>query len=180
MRITAGKNKGKILNSFELETTRPTSDLVKQAMFNIIGYKINNCSFLDLFGGTGAIACEAISRGAEKVVVVDNNKESIKIINKNLQLIKANNATVINDDFLNVLSKLNKENMKFDIIFLDPPYKSNCAEQSVNFILENNILNSNGMLIWEHSVDKLLNVEKYKIFKTKKYGIKFLSYFTKD
>ena len=85
MRIIAGKYKGKILNSFKLDTTRPTSDMVRSSLFNIIGEKIIDSDFLDLFGGTGACGIEADSRNAKKVTIVDNNIESINLINKPLE-----------------------------------------------------------------------------------------------
>lgn len=175
MRIIAGKNKGKVLVDFKLETTRPTSDLVKGALFNIIAEKIVDCEFLDLFGGTGSISCEAVSRGASSVITVDNNNESIKIIKKNLSLINANNVKVLNSNFVDALKQFIKNKNKFDIIFLDPPYKTDFAEQSIEFILKNNLLKENGLLIWEHDEDKLNLLNNYGNFKTKKYGKKYLS-----
>ena len=175
MRIIAGKNKGKVLAEFKLDSTRPTSDLVKGALFNIIGEKVFDCEFLDLFGGTGAISCEAVSRGAKNVVVTDNNYESIKLINKNLKSINANNVKVINSSFLDALKQLKRQNKTFDIVFLDPPYKTDFAEQAVRFILDNNLINENGLLIWEHDKEKLEIINSLGNFKTKKYGKKYLS-----
>lgn len=180
MRIISGKNKGKVLNGFKLETTRPTSDLVKQALFNIISFKIENSVFLDLFGGTGACGIEAISRGAKQVVFVDNNKESVNLINSNLKLINAKNYTVLSKNYDLALNQLKEEKVCFDIIFIDPPYKSDFAEKSINFIINNNLLNEDGLIVWEHDKDKLAMIDNAGCFKTKKYGIKYLSYCYKD
>lgn len=180
MRIIAGKNKGKILKTFKLDTTRPTSDLVKQALFNIIYFKVEDGIFLDLFGGTGACGIEAISRGAKQVIFVDNNKESVNLINSNAKLINATNYQILNNNYEDALKKFKDANMSFDIIFIDPPYKSNFAEKSVNYIINNNLLNQNGLLVWEHDKDKLDMIDSANCFKTKKYGIKYLSYCYKE
>ena len=177
MRIIAGKYKGKKLNSFELSTTRPTSDMVRSSLFNILGDKIKDCTFLDLFAGTGACSIEAISRGAKFVNIVDSNKLSNKLINKNLSLINDNNYKVFNLDYLDFLTKCKKDNCKFDIIFIDPPYATNFGEIAVEFILSNNILNDDGTIVWEHDKTKLQLVENWKdvLVRTKKYGIKYLT-----
>lgn len=180
MRIIAGKHKGKVLNEFKLDTTRPTSDLVKQALFNIISYKIEDSVFLDLFGGTGACGLEAISRGSKLVYCVDNNSLSINLIKSNASLIKSTNFNIFKMDYLQALEYFKQNNISFDIIFLDPPYKTDFAEKSINYILKNNLLKDNGLLCWEHDKDKLLVKEKLGFCKTKKYGIKFLSYEYKD
>ena len=175
MKITAGKNKGKILTEFKLSTTRPTSELVRQALFDTLGNDLSNLVFLDLFGGTGAVACEAVSRNVERVYVVDNNKESISIINKNVSLIKAKNVNVIMNNYEKALKFFNDNNIKFDIIFIDPPYATDFAEKSIDYIFENKLLNSGGCIIWEHDKTKLDVLNNYNVIKTKKYGIKYLS-----
>ena len=119
MRVIAGKFKGKILKEFELQTTRPTADLVRGALFNVIGFNIENASFLDLFSGTGAVGIEALSRSAGKCIFVDANKDAIKLINKNLQSIDANNYEIYFEDYKLVLKKFSLNNYLFDIVFLD-------------------------------------------------------------
>lgn len=179
MRIIAGKYKGKILNSFKLDTTRPTSDIVRSSLFNIIGDKIVDSDFLDLFGGTGACGIEADSRSAKKVTIVDNNIESINLINKNIKLVKSNIINVIRQDYDKYLSYCKDNKIKYDIIFIDPPYKSIFGENSLDYILNNNLVNDNGLIIWEHDKDKLQLLDKYANFniRTKKYGIKYLTIF---
>lgn len=178
MRIIAGKNKGKKLNSFELSSTRPTSDKIREALFDKLGTKVENCDFLDLFAGTGAVGIEAISRGAKDVFFVDENKTAIALVKKNLSLISATDKNVYLSNFEKALLSFKKSGQTFDIIFVDPPYASNFAEQAIEKIREMTLLNTNGILVWEHDANKNLFIEKnYSNVVTKKYGDKFLTYF---
>ena len=169
MRIIAGKYKGKKLKEFELSSTRPTSDLVKGAVFNILGQKVVNSVFLDLFAGTGAMGIEAISRGAKQVIFVDSNKMAIDIIRDNLNTLKDENYLVKNENFIDVLKNLNK----IDIIYIDPPYASDYAEKALKIIKNNDILTDSGTILWEHDETKN-NILSDEII-TKKYGKKFVS-----
>ena len=117
MRIIAGKFKGKVLSSFDINSTRPTSDMVREALFNIL-YSVQDKSFLDLFSGTGAVALEAISRGAKKAVLVDCNKTAINLITKNVKNCNAQNAQILFLDYMKALQKLEKENEFFDVVFI--------------------------------------------------------------
>ena len=178
MRIIAGKNKGKKLNSFELSSTRPTSDKIREALFDKLGTKVENCDFLDLFAGTGAVGIEAISRGAKSVFFVDENKMAIGIVKKNLNLISVTDQNVYLSNFEKALLNFKKNGQTFDVIFVDPPYASNFAEQAIEKIREMKLLNLNGILVWEHDANKNLFIEKnYSNVVTKKYGDKFLTYF---
>ena len=170
MRIISGVARGTKLFTLEGETTRPTLDRVKESLFNIIQNEILNSKFLDLFAGSGAIGIEAISRGAEKVVFVDSSKESINIIKQNLQVLKEQ-ATIIFSDYSTALSRL--KNAEFDIIFLDPPYEFKEIKSVFKLILENNVLTSSGIIIYESLFDKNVNkeVQGFNIIKSKKYGI---------
>ena len=177
MRIIAGKYKGKVLSEFKLSTTRPTSDLVREALFDKIGFRISDEVFLDLFSGTGAVGIEAISRGAKQVFFVDNNKEAISLIKKNLASISPENFEVLNFNYEAALNNFYKKGIKFDIIFLDPPYATNFAENAIKTIKDLDLLNENGLIVWEHNELKNDYVEKYfENVKTKKYGKKFLTY----
>lgn len=178
MRIIAGKFKGKILSEFELNSTRPTADMVREALFDKIGYKTIDAEFLDLFAGTGAVGIEALSRGAKNCYFVDESKEAIKIINKNLLSIKAQNYNILNTSFENALTNFKNNSKKFDVIFLDPPYASDFAEHAIQFVYENKLLNPNGIVVWEHDNLKIPYIEQnFSNFKTKKYGKKYLTYF---
>ena len=166
MRIVAGKYRGRKLKEFDLETTRPTLDRVKESLFNLIQFDVYDSVVLDLFSGTGALGIEAISRGAKKTYLVDNNKEAIKIINENLKGIEGIYEVVKQDsmDFL-------KNNYKYDIVLLDPPYKTDLGLKAIDYIINQNLLNDNGIIIFETSEDKTFefNYENYTVIR-KKYG----------
>lgn len=167
MRVISGKYKGRILNGFDIDGTRPTMDRVKESLFGSIQNKIPDSICLDLFAGSGSLGIEAISNGANKCYFVDNNKEAIKILKKNLQ--GMDNYEIINSDALKAL-----ENFKvsFDIIFLDPPYKLNLIVPSIEKILQYNLLKSNGLIICEYE-NEVVNC-RLDLIKEKKYGSKYI------
>lgn len=177
MRIIAGKYKGKILNSFEAENIRPTSDMVKEAICSKIQFEIPDSVVLDLFGGTGNFGFEMLSRGAKHVVICDNNDKSIAIIKKNNSMLKEN-AEILQGDYNKCLKMLANKNYMFDIIFLDPPYKTSYGEQALTLIKKFNLLNHNGTLIFEHEKDKTFDFSGFDLFDKKTYGIKQVSFFT--
>lgn len=167
MRIIAGKYKGKNLKEFNLDTTKPTTDRVKENMFNLIQFEIMDSVVLDLFSGTGALGIEAISRGASKTYLIEKNKQAIQIIKSNLKGIEGEYDLKETDavDFLNQTKE------QFDIVLLDPPYKTDLGLKSVDLILKNNLLKDNGIILFETSTenDFELNFDCLKTTK-KKYG----------
>ena len=141
MRVISGKSRGKKLVSLEGDNTRPTLDRVKEALFNIIQFDIKDAVVLDLFAGTGALGVEALSRGAKEVIFCDKVPNAIKVIKQNVT--NTNNldkATIINKDCKDVLEDLSKQNKKLDIVFLDPPYRTNLAIESMQKIIMSNLL----------------------------------------
>lgn len=181
MRIIAGKYKGKKLVDFDLSTTRPTSDMIREALFDKIGYKVIDSTFLDLFAGTGACGIEAISRGAQYVYFVDANKNATNIIKKNMQSIQTTNFEILQNDYILATKTFAKQNLQFDIVFLDPPYASDFAENSIELLNQNNLLKNDFLIVWEHDKTKLQYIENtYPNAKTKKYGEKFLTYLTQS
>ncbi len=147
MRIISGQARGTILYTLEGDSTRPTLDRVKESLFNIIQSKIKESIVLDLFAGSGALGIETLSRGAKKLVLCDKSKQAINIIKKNLEKTRLlKNAIIINDDYKNAIKKMED---KFDIIFIDPPYMEDIAVKSVKDIIENNLLNEEGLIILE-------------------------------
>ena len=177
MRVIAGKYKGKNLSEFTLGTTRPTADMVREALFDKIGLQISGKTFLDLFAGTGAIGIEALSRNAEFCWFVDAEKKAIDIINKNLNLVRAENCQVLNLNFEDAIKKFKANSQHFDFVFLDPPYKTEFAERAIFQILENGLLENDGLIVWEHDDSKLDFVKSnFPDCITKKYGKKFLTY----
>ena len=141
MRVISGKSRGKKLISLDGDNTRPTLDRVKEALFNIIQFQVQDAVVLDLFAGTGALGIEALSRGAKEAIFCDKVPEAVKVIKQNV--INTNNldkAIIINKDYKNALENVSKQNKKFDIIFLDPPYKTNLAIESLQKIIMSNLL----------------------------------------
>ena len=175
MRVVAGKYRGKKLKEFELDTTKPTLDRVKESIFNLIQFDVVGSVVLDLFSGTGALGIEAISRGAEKTYLIDSNPKALKIINENLKGIEGD-FVVKNIDALSFLD--GKE--KFDIVLLDPPYKTELGVLAIEKIINNNKLNENGIIIFETSVDMDFNFSyiNFEISK-RKYGTVMVYKFVK-
>lgn len=167
MRIIAGKHKGLNLNTFDAENIRPTADRVREAIFSKIQFDIKDASVLDLFGGTGAIGIEFLSRGAKEVVVCDNNAKSINLIKQNYAKAKET-PNLLTKDYLEALSSL--QGKKFDIIFLDPPFATDFGEKSIEKILEYRLLDSNGIIVFEHGIEKEYTTDKFDIIDNKKYG----------
>lgn len=175
MRIIAGKYKAKRLNSPKTDKTRPTLDRVKEALFSKINFELQDSVVLDLFAGSGALALESISRGAKEAVLCDSSREAIKIIKQNIEKTKTNEKTLIlNLDYKKALEDLKNKDIKFDIVFLDPPYQTDFAEEAVKIIIENKLLNEDAIIILEtdnkEKVIKNLDTELIEIKDIKKYG----------
>ncbi len=177
MRIISGKNKGTKLYTLDGINTRPTLDRVKEPLFSIIQNYIEDAVVLDLFSGSGALGLESLSRGAKKAYLCDNSKQAISIISKNIEKTKQNdNAVLLNDSYISALKKCIAQKIKFDIVFLDPPYESDFAQEATKIILENGLLAESGILIIETDckcVDKIkYELQDYarQIFDERKYG----------
>lgn len=182
MRIISGKARGTNLYTLPGKTTRPTLDRVKESVFNIIQNDIKNSVFLDLFSGSGAIGLEAASRGAKKVVLCDSSKQAISIIKKNIEKTHLEDSVVVySSDFQECLKKLTKE--KFDLIYLDPPYKTDFVIKSIDLILKLDLVNENSVIIVETddetTINKLENL-KMKITGKKKYGRAYVVFLKKQ
>lgn len=170
MRVVAGKYRGKNLASPKDDNVRPTTTRIKETIFNIIQFDVEGSKCLDLFCGSGSLGIECISRGAKEVVFVDKSKDSIELTNLNLKGIEGNYKVYL-IDFLSALKGAHNKGEKFDIIFLDPPYKSTLAELAIEAILDLDLLEEDGQIIYEHSSEKNYTFEKegYKC-KTKVMG----------
>lgn len=169
MRIIAGKFKGTKLYEFEYGNIRPTLDRVRESIFNTLQSRINSqTKVLDLFCGTGAFSLEFLSRGAEEVVSVDNNKDSVSLIRKNFAKCKAV-PKILEYDYKKALKSL--RGVEFDIIFLDPPFESNYAQTAIKVILQENLLSQDGVVVWEKNANT--PTEKFDglaVLSEKKYG----------
>ena len=184
MRIISGSFKGKKIFEPKNSLTRPLKDLTKESIFNIIAHsnklKINLSSavVLDLFSGVGSFGIECLSRGVKEVTFVENYKEVLPILKKNLQNLDLNNYKIIEKDIYN-LDTLKKLENKFDIIFLDPPYKYKDLEVLIERIYSNKILNTKGIIIMHrHKKEKDIFPKKINIIEEKKYGISKIIFFS--
>jgi len=180
MRVITGKARGVVLKTPEGMQTRPTTDRVKEALFSIIQFDIPGCRVLDLFGGTGQLGIEALSRGAKSAVFVDASDTACKLIKENLRRTKLeNDAKVVRSDYLEYLRRCNGT---FDVIFLDPPYAEVFLENSLNCITEIDILQTNGIIVTERPLEKELSwdIPGYTRSKDYKYGNTLIALYRKD
>lgn len=180
MRVISGKARGVNLKTPEGLLTRPTIDRVKEALFSIINFDIPASNVLDLFGGTGQLGIEALSRGAKSAVFVDQREDACKLIKENLKRTKLEqDAKVVRMDYLDYLKRCRE---KFDIIFLDPPYAEVFLENALKCITEIDILQSGGIIVAERPLGKDLpwDFEGYTRSKDYKYGKVLLTIYRKD
>lgn len=179
MRVITGKARGIQLKTPDGMLTRPTADRVKEALFSIINFDIPGAKVLDLFGGTGQLGIEALSRGATAATFVDAREESCKLIRENLKRTKLEqDAKVIRSDYLDYLSRCREQ---YDIIFLDPPYAEAFLENAIKRITEIDILHSNGIIVAERPLGKELpwEFEGFTRSKDYKYGKVLLTIYRK-
>ena len=180
MRVITGKARGVQLKTPEGMLTRPTADRVKEALFSIINFDLPGASVLDLFGGTGQLGIEALSRGANSAVFVDQREDACKIIRENLRRTKLESqGRVVRSDYLDYLRRSRE---KFDIILLDPPYAEVFLENALKCITEIDILKSDGIIVAERPVEKELPFEFEGFTRSKdyKYGKTLLTIYRKD
>ena len=164
--------------------TRPLRDLVKESIFNLLEHSnklnisITNANVLDLFSGSGSFGLEIISRGAEKVTFVENYSPAYEILSKNIINLQCQNETeIINANCFDYIDKLNKEELKFDLIFLDPPFK----EKEINSLIENiknkELLNKDGIIILHrHKKDDVVLTSNLNIIEQRSYGISKITF----
>ena len=184
MRVISGASRGKKLISLDSENTRPTLDRVKESLFNILRNNINDSMVLDLFAGTGALGIEALSRGAKKAYFCDNSQDAIAVIKKNIEGTKnQEKSLIINKDYNVALDILIKENCKFDLVFLDPPYKTNFAIIATQKIIMSNLLTEDGIIVIEtddiSKENDIQKIEKIEIIDKRKYGSVWLIFIRK-
>tara|TARA_B100001063_G_C16593990_1_gene467108 strand:- start:175 stop:738 length:564 start_codon:yes stop_codon:yes gene_type:complete len=178
MRVISGIFKGKKISLPSDKITRPLKDITKESIFNILihsnkfSIEIKNSLILDLFSGVGSFGIECISRGAQYVTFVENYNEVLKILRKNLSELKINDVyEIIEKDIIQDLN-FQKFKNKFNIIFLDPPYKNKSLPDILDNILKNRILSKDGVIILHRHVEENEKYpENFKILEKKKYGI---------
>jgi len=170
MRVIAGRFRGLKLNERKDNDIRPTTDRIKEDIFNIISPYIPDSTFLDLYSGTGAISVEAVSRGAEYAHMVERSFESIKIMTSNIEKTKSKDEfRIIKSD---VFKFLQTTRNKYDIIFADPPYKLDNGKEIVEAILQNDVLNDDGIIIVECAREYKMpdTIGRMTLFRQKSYA----------
>ncbi len=175
MKVISGIYKGRNILGYDLDGTRPTMDRVKESLFAMIQDYIKDAVILDLFSGSGNLGIEALSNGAKEAYLVDYNRKAYNTIKTNIDNLGINNASILNMDYKEALTNLNKTDKKFDVIFLDPPYKTDYIEKSITLIDKYKLLTSNGIIVCENeSLDRIVYPINFKAIKDKKYGNKWV------
>ncbi|KKI93757.1 DNA methyltransferase [Bacillus sp. SA1-12] len=178
MRVVSGQYKGRPLKAVPGVTTRPTTDKVKEAIFNMVGPYFDGGMALDLFAGSGGLGIEAISRGIERCIFVDREHKAIQTIHKNLEACHAEEAAeVYRNDAERALKAIIKRELRFELIFLDPPYKQQKLKALISSIGENLLLQEKGFIITEHAADVQLpeGIAQFSLIKNETYGMTKIS-----
>ncbi len=167
MRVISGTRRGRKLCEIEGMDIRPTTDRVKESMFNLIQGMVAGCDVLDAFGGSGALGIEALSRGAKSAVCVDRDEKSLAVAKKNYQMCDFSADFVLQS----ANAYLEKTDKHFDIVFMDPPYNKGLVPPALEIIKKRNLLNDGGIIVIERdSTEDKLSHNGYTLLKERKYG----------
>ncbi|QQY80772.1 16S rRNA (guanine(966)-N(2))-methyltransferase RsmD [Keratinibaculum paraultunense] len=180
MRVISGSKKGYKLKAPKGRDIRPTEDRIKESLFNILGDVDKNSIVLDLYAGSGSIGIEFLSRGAQKAYFIDNSIMSIKVINENLAHTGLEDkANVIKANAQKGINLLSKNNLSFDYIFMDPPYRQNLCIKILKYIYKKDILKKEGIIIIEHEKELILDDKIYGFTNIdhRNYGNKSLTFY---
>lgn len=179
MRIISGSRRGLRLKGPKTDATRPTEDRIKESLFNILFTIEPNSLVLDLFAGSGSVGLEFLSRGASQVYFVEKNRDTLKVLRENISHCKFDNQSIVlPQDYIKALKNLSKRDIKFDYIFLDPPYGKGFVNIAMEYILEYDLLDSEGLIIIEHEKDlDFIYVGEFKEIDMRDYGTKLISFY---
>lgn len=180
MRIIGGALRGKKLTPLRGISIRPTSDFVRESIFNILADRVDGAVVLDLFAGTGSLGIEALSRGAASATFIDNDRQAIETLSKNIQACHLMGAShIFKRDILRGLGFLKKTGRPFDLIFMDPPYKKGFALKAIGLLDRCACISSNACVIAEHSLREGLphKVERFYQSSERKYGNTLVSFY---
>lgn len=179
MRIISGEHRGKKLLDFDGMNIRPTTDRVKESMFNLIQEYIRDAEVLDVFSGSGALSLEALSRGAKSAVCLDIDSRSVDVIKKNIQALNyADKCVVFNIDCRQYLKNCKK---KFDVVFLDPPYNKGLIEPVLLDIKNYGVLSEDAIIVLESDdTDFYGEAEGFSVLKQRKYGRTYITVYTQN
>ncbi len=184
MRVIAGTAKGRKLHSPRGSRIRPTSDRVKEALFSIVTGMVgsfSNCSVLDIFAGTGNLGIEALSRGASRAVFIDNHRESVALVEKNLELTGFQDiSTIVCAEAVTALKNLEGSAGSFHLVFIDPPYHHELLEKVLNYLSGSTLLDDNSLIIAELSTKETIreNFGALHVFDRRTYGDTALVFLT--
>ena len=173
MRIITGSARGAKLKAPKGQNTRPTADRIKESLFNILGTFIYDKNVLDLFSGTGNLSLEALSRGANKAIMVDSSIDSINTIKFNATHTRLiDKATILKADVFATIKKLHTKQEKFDIIFCDPPYHQDLCLKTLETLNNYPLLTQDGIIIMEHALTDEMptEYESFTLLRSQKYG----------
>lgn len=178
MRVIAGKYKKRQLKVPKTQLTRPTTDKNKENLFNMIGPYFDGGVVLDLFGGSGGLGIEAVSRGCTTLYSVDKQYEAFKTIKENFALLQLENCFPLKMDYKKALNYLKEKQIQFDYVFLDPPYGKGLVDDILLYLVENKMLNQDACIV----VEELKEVEfqplaSLELTRRKEYGITALNIF---
>ena len=183
MRVITGTAKGKKLLTPKDERVRPTTDRIKETLFNIISPYVRDAVLIDCFAGTGGVGIEALSRGARQAYFIDNHRESIELIKKNLKIARLEEkATTLPVEVSVALRSLAHKNIKADIIFMDPPYHLNIISRLIETIGQKNLLAEDGIIIAEHdnTIELKDQIGSFIKVDQRVYGTTIMSYYKKE
>jgi len=180
MRVIAGLCRGKGLKSVKGMTTRPTADRVKEAVFNVLNFRVKDAVFLDLFAGTGSMGIEALSRGAAAAFFVEKDRKAVHVVRENLINCKLEDkAQVYPLDCFKALKLFKEKNLKFNLVYLDPPYKLQIIDNILESIVNYNLLIDKSIIIAETALDTELSagINNLKKVREDKYGDTKITYY---
>ena len=179
MRVIGGNLKGKKLYSIRGTTIRPTADRLRESIFNILAFHVQDAVVLDLFAGTGALGIEALSRGAESAVFVDNNRKILSVIERNIKLCAVDKrANIIKWNIIKNLNCLKSIRTAFDLVFLDPPYNQNMVKTSLFNLDHSRSLAREACIVVEHSPLEAIpqDLLTFELADQRKYGKTLVSF----
>lgn len=177
MRIIGGSYKGRKIKTPRGAITRPTSDRVREALFNILRDDIYNSIFLDIFAGSGAVGLEALSRGAKFVTFIEKDITAYKVLKQNIKdLALQDKTSLLYDDFRHAINELGEDQKHYDIVFLDPPYNKNLITPCLNLLLKSTIIDANTIIVLQTSRKEPIELKGFTQIKQKKYGKTLLTF----
>lgn len=188
IRVISGTAGGRRLKTPEGMGTRPTTDQTREALFNILGYDVAGATFLDLFAGSGAVGIEALSRGASDVTLVEKDRRTAGILRENLETCGFQAKSHLRtSDVMAALRDLDAKGQSFDYIFMDPPY-AEADTKSINheysdvlqFLSDSCVAGNNCIIIVEHSYPIPQEIGSLKAYRSKRYGVSHLTFFSKE